>query len=561
MTKSNSQTAMNVNIFQVFHDESARQRLDPGFTGLDSAASPKPEWGEYWAIRNFFLTSSLNEDDLYGFFPSDFASKTALSAGDVDAFIRSNPEYDAYTFSPSIQDSACYLNVFEQGNSLYPGFIEAAEAYLQAIQLDVDLRTLPMDFRSTVYCNHIVAKPSFWQTWFALTEKLFDLFEGEDARFRERLGAEVACRPPMGMQALLVERIASLVLTLCPDIKVCAFDIRSMPLSEPAFRTYERQLSFLDNLKQGASGTADSRWLNNFYALRGAVLQACNGQRMSRAKDGFLGTPLKTSGDILYACFTHVPLVFDYPPLVSTFSLGGAQGPGKANLRDLAPEWEPYHPQLGAVAGSFALKNYIVENQLQLRHVGICQYRKFVSTQPIAKVANNEPRIADSWNCEALDDIELGSFMAMGDQDFLLVRPSVLKGGYFNQYKDFHVAEDFLRFTSEAVELGVLSGNDVIPFFNSYVFMLGGVELGVFPADFWVRTISAIEKVVRACFTRYPGRRSGYQVRNWAFCAERLGSYLLLNHLNSNYDPKTWQQEFVGQLNVVTGNRQTAQIA
>ena len=30
---------------------------------------------------------------------------------------------------------------------------------------------------------------------------------------------------------------------------------------------------------------------------------------------------------------------------------------------------------------------------------------------------------------------------------------------------------------------------------------------------------------------------------------------------NSNYDPKTWQQKFVGQLNVVTGNRQTAQIA
>jgi hypothetical protein len=167
----------------------------------------------------------------------------------------------------------------------------------------------------------------------------------------------------------------------------------------------------------------------------------------------------------------------------------------------------------------------------------------------------------DAVNRDTLDNTSLHDLMLPGDRDFLLVRPGVVNGGYYNQYSDVHVAEDFLRFTAAAVELGVLPRNQVMPFFNSSAFMPGGIEVGVFPAGFWVDSISKIEMVVRACVTCYPGKRAGYQARNWAFCVERLGSYLLLQHLTSTYDSKDWQQRFVGQLNLLTEDDQVMYVA
>lgn len=547
---------MKLQIFQIFRDEQTRQKLDPGFVALDDAACPRPEWRDYWAIRSFFQNHSVDEAELYGFLDADFGDKTSLSADSIRAFIENNPEHDVYTFSPSIQDGACYLNVFEQGNHLCPGFIELTEAYLREIGLDFDVRTLPMDAVSTVFCNYIVAKPSFWRTWFALTEKLFELVDGEDGDFRRHLDSIALGRPPMSLVILLIERIASLVLTLDEGIKVWAFDVRSMPLSNPLYSVYQRQMVFLNEIKASYRKAEDKSKVSNFYALRGAILQACEGKRLGRAKDGFLTTQLQASPELLYVCFTHVEQPFQYPPFVSTMYLGEAQGAGKANLRDLAPEWEPHHPLLGATAGSFALKNYIVENQLKVRHVGICQYRKFVSTERVSGVAASNYPLMDTVSRASLDEGLLSRAMLPGDREFLLGKAGVVKGGYFNQYRDAHVAEDFLRFTAEAVELGVLSRQDVMTFFTNDGFMPGGLEIGVFPADFWVRAISSVEAVVRGCIERYPGRRQGYQVRAWAFCAERLGSFLLLKHLASTYDTSTWQEQFLGQLNLVTEDEQ-----
>jgi hypothetical protein len=552
---------MKANIFQIFHDEAGRGQLDPGFDALDNSASPKPDWREYWAIRNFFQSGSVNEDELYGFVSTDFGEKTGLTAQAVHQFIGNNPGHEAYTFSPSTQESACYLNVFEHGNRLNPGFIELAEAFVREIQLDVDLRTLAMDARSTVYRNHIVAKPSFWQTWFALTEKLFELVEDEQSAFRRQIDSTALVRHQLAIKILLLERIASLVLTLCPDIDVCAFDAKSMPLTNPAYRPYEQQLAMLGELKDGFVKTGDKAYLDNFNTLRGTVLQAGEGSRLSRAKSGFLSTPLKASPDLLYVCFTHVPTFFDYPPFVQMLCLGDAQGPGKANLRDLAPEWEPFHPQLGATVGAFALKNYIVENGLQVRQVGICQYRKFVSAKQVSSVPVSNYTSMDAVSRKMIEETALADVMLPGDRDIVLARLGVVNGGYLNQYKDAHLVEDFLRFTSEAVELGVLSRGDVVPFFNSDAFMPGGIELGVFPTEFWVPAMTAIEAVIRACLSRYPYKREGHQARVWSFCAERLGSFLLLRHICSRYGVAEWEAKFAGRLNLVSADDQSVYVA
>jgi hypothetical protein len=551
---------MKANIFQITNDEAGHSLLDPGFPVLDNTANAKPDWREYSAVRNFFLSHTVNEDELYGFLSSDFAQRTALNAESVHAFIEGNPGYEAYTFSHASEEQACYLNVFEHGNQLHPGLIEAAEAYLRELQLDVNLRTLAMDFRSAMTGYYIVAKPSFWNTWFALTEKLFDLFEGEPGEFRKALDSLATCADGTSFKTLLVERITALVLALCPDVQVRAFEPSSLPAPHPNYRKHGEQIAFLNELKETIRQSEDPSRLSNFYALRGAVLQACEGKRFGQASESFIATPLAASRELLYVCFTHVPPPYAFPSYVTMLHLGEAQGPGKTNLRDLAPEWEPYHPQLGSLAGCFALKNYIVKNRLQVRHVGMCQYRKFVSNTRISGVPAANYPVMDVVNRRMLDNALLHQSMLPGGREFLVVKPGTVSGGYYNQYKLAHVPEDFLRFTSEAVELGVLTGDEVMPFFRSDAFMPGGIELGVFPTDFWIQTISSIEKVVRACVTRYPAKRSGYQTRNWAFCVERLGSYLLLKHLTSAY-PGVWQQQFIGQLNLLTEDEKAVYVA
>ena len=92
----------------------------------------------------------------------------------------------------------------------------------------------------------------------------------------------------------------------------------------------------------------------------------------------------------------------------------------------------------------------------------------------------------------------------------------------------------------------------------------GGLEMGVYPADFWLEQIGALEAVTRGCIERYPAPPAGYQLRAWAFCNERLGSWLLLRHFRGPgkrravrdrlqaLQPSHWSRRYIGRLNLIT---------
>lgn len=259
--------------------------------------------------------------------------------------------------------------------------------------------------------------------------------------------------------------------------------------------------------------------------------------------------------NVVYACLTHVDPWFTYPEYVINIYSGDAQGPGKLNLRDLAPEWEQHHPVLGGSAGAFAFKNYLLREHPGVKQVGVCQYRKFVSRHRIGSPAKNYQVMDVVSKCQ-VQEIPLHDEL-LSDHAFLIGKPGqfLINGAEFDylyQYKDVHHVEDLLRFTAEAVAQGLISKNDVHPFFGEKIFFPGGVELGLFPADFWIETVTGIESVIRACVSRYGTRRDGVQARVWSFCMERLGSYLLIKHLRKLHPRENWLAIYGGQLNLVT---------
>lgn len=274
-------------------------------------------------------------------------------------------------------------------------------------------------------------------------------------------------------------------------------------------------------------------------------------------KPAAAAVPIPATGELVYACLTHVPLQVDYPAYVTPLHMGSAQAPGQLNLRDIAPEWEPWHATIGGAAGTFALKNWVLQNHPGATQVGICQYRKFLSRARLGVPALNY-QVMDLLHRAKLDTAQLADLMHPHGQDFLIGQPGQFKVGevnydYLYQYKDVHHVEDFLRFTAAAVELGVLDKNEVHPFFGEKIFFPGGIELGVFPAAFWLKNVSAMELVVRHCVQHHNQPRAGTQTRAWAFCMERLGSWLLLKHLRAARPAGTdWLSGHVGFLNLIT---------
>jgi hypothetical protein len=204
-----------VHTYQILNHYTSREELDPGFGVLDNSGNERPDWYEYWPIRKFLLEEKLDESAFYGFLSPKFKLKTNLSAAEVRDFIQaSGPATDVALFSPSIHNSAFFLNVFEHGNAEHPGLLEVAKNFFARINPRQPLEDLTSDSRNTVHSNYFIAKPRFWRAWLAITEQLFAIAEIPDdpLGIRLRTPTQYRGRREVQMKIFLMERVATWIL-------------------------------------------------------------------------------------------------------------------------------------------------------------------------------------------------------------------------------------------------------------------------------------------------------------------------------------------------------------
>src|SRR5450830_646 len=546
---------MNIHLYQI------SRTPDAGFTALPDEA--RADWGDYAATRAFFVGEAADAEALSGFVPAGFGVQTGLGPGEIAAFVAQHPSNDAYLFFPFARDAACFLNVFEEGEFHHPGLRQLTQDYLDTVGLALDLREFVTDLRTTAHAGYVLAKPVFWKTWFDLSEQVFALaespFTSGDGSLAERLNAVSGRAPQPAMKVLLTERIASLVLALDQQLRIAVFDHAAWPLSDLASLSYQDKLPQLDAMKRDYLATGEIAYVDQFLALRDSILQFS-------AAAAPTPVPAPASGgardvELVYGCITHVELPIRFPDFVTPIYLGESQAPGRLNLRELAPQWVQYHPIVGGMVGNFALRNHILKHHPNVKRIGVCMYRKFISRERISGVPAEDNWMMDVISNKELERQSFDSMLDPGSTELLIGKTCGFLAdgqgaGYLKHYARAHHVEDMLRFAAEAVELGVLHSNEVELFFDERVFFMGGVELGVFPADFWLKSIADIEAVAWACVQRYQVKREGYQSRAWAFCAERLGSYLLLRYLRAICGGDNFAQ-FMGQLNLITQGDQT----
>jgi len=543
---------MSIHLYQISRSPEA------GFLPLQEG--DRQDWGDYAAIRAYFVSEVVDEEALYGFFPAGFAGQSGIAAADMVQFVERNPGNDAYLFVPNQRDATCFLNVFEEAEFLHPGFRQLAQDYLDAVGLSLDLREFVTDSRATAHTGNVLAKPVFWKTWFDLCEQVFAVAESGDGPLSAGLNAASGDASQAALKVWLTERVASLVLALDQQLRIAVYDHAARALPDLASLAYRDKLPRLDAMKRDYLATGDIALIDSFLELRNSILQYA-GKIPATAQAPAAGGILAHDAELVYGCITHVELPIRFPDFVTPIYLGESQAPGRMNLRDLAPQWVPYHPIVGGMVGNFALRNYILEHHPKVKRIGVCMYRKFISRERISGVPAE-----DNWMMDVVSDKELerqsfDSMLDPGAGDLLVGKTCGFlsdgqSAGYLKHYARAHHVEDLLRFAAAAVELGVLHANEVELFFDERVFFMGGVELGVFPAAFWLQSIADIEAVAWACVQRYEVKREGYQSRAWAFCAERLGSYLLLRYLRSICGGDNFEQ-YMGQLNLITRGDQT----
>jgi hypothetical protein len=265
-----------VRAFQIFYNVATRAALDRGFEAFDNLSNQRPDWYEYGPIRRFLAENQLDEDTFYGFFSPRFYGKTRLTGRQVVDFAQAG-DADLISFSPHPCHSACFLNVFEQGENFFPGFLEVATAVIRELNPDFRLEELCNDSRNTVFCNYFVAKPRFWREWHGIFSRVFHLAETSGSRLYDLLNRPLRYvkedsgeEKPAQMKIMFMERVPSLILSSR------AFRIRNyapfaMPLSEH-FIARLPDLVALDALKLAHAETGEQQFRLQFIERRNRLL-------------------------------------------------------------------------------------------------------------------------------------------------------------------------------------------------------------------------------------------------------------------------------------------------
>ena len=269
---------MSIRAFQIFYNAATRAALDPAFEPLDNSANERPDWYEYWPIRNFFRAHALEEGTHYGFLSPLFFHKTALSGRQVMEFASQAGDAEVITFSPHPCHGVCFYNVIEQGNNCFPGFLEVATSFFRELDPAVRLETVVNDSRNTVYSNYFLATPRFWGAWDRIFSRLFELAETRGSPLYEALNRPVTyakddgASKPAQMKIMLMERVVSLLLA-SRAFKVKNYPPFALPLSAP-FVGRIPELVALDALKIAYAETGDQQFLQQFAERRDQLTAA-----------------------------------------------------------------------------------------------------------------------------------------------------------------------------------------------------------------------------------------------------------------------------------------------
>lgn len=229
-----------------------------------------------------------------------------------------------------------------------------------------------------------------------------------------------------------------------------------------------------------------------------------------------------------YFVVSHQPLEWALPAYMEPVSTVPC-GERVTDLSTAHPGFAGRGTELSEYATLFALRRVLADSwgptgPAAGEMLGVAHYRRYPVVRPIG--------IPD----DVYGVVTPAEFEALGEEDLLpppdtIVLPTVKRtNGVLRQYGQAHVARDLLHFMALAIDLGVI-GDRAAASFLTQPLTVPACTIGIYPADWYVRVLGELERVVDAFQSTFASPREGYQSRAAAFCCERLHGMLLASLL------------------------------
>lgn len=269
---------MKAKIFQIYYSEDTKNIIDPAFIPLDNMKNERPDWREYWPIRNYLLTHELEDDVMYGFFSPKFKEKTGIEGRTAVEFIENlNPEFDVVNFSPFYAQAVFFQNVLEQAYSVHKSGFDNLLKSFSEVFTGASIGSIVNTSIDTIYCNYFVAKKDFWIKWLSVCEEVYELAEdGESSHYQSLNEGVKYGLGTLPFKIFFIERIATLILSSSPyyvsrfkrsDTDECAyFGTKFLP------EQHHDRLMIIDACKMAFLKTGNIGYMRMFSDIRQSLI-------------------------------------------------------------------------------------------------------------------------------------------------------------------------------------------------------------------------------------------------------------------------------------------------
>jgi hypothetical protein len=181
-----------VRIFQIYFEGWQRELLDPAFYPLDNSRSTS-ELMEFAVFEQLQKNAATQGATLWGALSWRFGEKTGMQGSDWVKQIVDHPGHDVYFCNPHIHNEAIFHNMWLQGETAHPNFVEICKAFFAAAGLDD--KEINAIHPSTSYsaANYFVATPKFWERYIPFVRKVLVAADKKmNPKLRDILHSKVA---------------------------------------------------------------------------------------------------------------------------------------------------------------------------------------------------------------------------------------------------------------------------------------------------------------------------------------------------------------------------------
>lgn len=244
------------------------------------------------------------------------------------------------------------------------------------------------------------------------------------------------------------------------------------------------------------------------------------------------------AGPDYYFCIAHEAPWFALPDRVEVIATGAYQAAGRLNIRDskramggVGLNVDSHYEYLTGTAGSLYASELLDSRDTVGKSVCIFQYRKLVASDQVGTRSDNFPYMR--MLPRPVSARQMAEIFASYQSTTLVAHPFFMADGLLSNHASNHHVSDFLLLTYISVKVGVLKESEVIAFFNTKLFIPGGVEFGIFPCALFVGIMERVRLVLDDFLKAHKpaNTQNAYQRRGLSFFTERLTNYLLIKEL------------------------------